>query len=484
MPLPKLGGDNESERKRLLPSIDDEMLPDLDDDNSDFSSLLPNLGDDDNDYFDEEKEYYNEEDNEETLHPVDASEDIYFEDEEEEEEIVDSVYREIPAPGEDFGKPSEEILTSPFKDEEPPKKREFIDREKKRLIPIGGERSKVKVDFRAKDYDHRKNRATFLKIVRGVSLLFILFLFGLGIKNTFFPEQIYTPEEIEQIALLSIGDTGFPLERGTAFVEEFFTYFLQADPEKLNEGKDPINKFLKGNTGEISGDADSNSNLILEYLGNRKKPQIIKSGPYVFQAISATESTGFYKVSALVANDPDKPDETHWVSFSINLYFDSEKGSISIASFPNAIPPYRISFNTQDIPEEDGLGNREQVEENLEKFTPTIDGYIKAYANSSYKNNKDILQYVVPNPSSALYSGFDGTVKLLDGDNSITKTIWKTEIPNEYVADVRVKWLDAFSEDTISYNGRYLLTLVENDEGVLLIKENIPYVYEEKVNLE
>lgn len=474
MPLPRLNGSEDKGRK--LPKIEtNSMLPNLDLDEEDrggFGTLLPNLED------------------EETITPVEPSEDIYFDDEEEpEEELPEAPSRKIPVPEEtfedsyedsyedSFGEPG---FTSPFIDEKEPEEKEYIDRKKKRIIPFGGSRSKVTKKFGTKDYDKRVNRITIVKIIRIVVVLFMLGLFVLGLKNTFLPEQIYTPEEIEQIALLSVGNTGFPLERGSAFVEEFFTYYLQTNPDTTQAQSDSLSKFLKGNTGNKDGVVNTKP-LKIKFLNKRETPQKIIAGPYVFQAVSSTENIGFYKVTALVSSNPTDPNESHWVSFSINLYYDTEKGVLSIADPPSIIPPYRHSFVSEYVPEENKRGNGTAYEGDMEMFNATIDGYIKAYANSSLTNNKDILQYVIPKPDSGLYSGFDGTVKLADGDNSISKTIWLTDNPNEYVADVKVDWVDVNSEDTISYRSRYTITLVKNDEGVLLVKNNIPYLYEELI---
>ncbi len=71
------------------------------------------------------------------------------------------------------------------------KKKKFIDKKKKKIKPFGNKVSK---------YDERKDVAVAKKVQRGLVLGGILIIIALGVKNTFFPANSYTTDEIAQIA--------------------------------------------------------------------------------------------------------------------------------------------------------------------------------------------------------------------------------------------------------------------------------------------
>ena len=107
----------------------------------------------------------------------------------------------------------------------------YINTEEEQIIPLGGEKSKKK-PLQAKDFDKRKNRLTFVKLVRAFSFLAIIIVVLLGIKNTFFPTGTWSEEEVGDISKKALNDTGFPTKRGEAFVEAFMKAYLTIDDKK------------------------------------------------------------------------------------------------------------------------------------------------------------------------------------------------------------------------------------------------------------
>ena len=115
----------------------------------------------------------------------------------------------------------------------------FVDKKEMKIIPIGGKKA------RAKDFDKRKNTLTPLKLFRILLILVVLALFGFGIKNTFFPSNNFSKDEITQIAKTAVGETGFPTQKGQAFAEEFLKYYLTLDSnDKANQ--DVLVRFYSG----------------------------------------------------------------------------------------------------------------------------------------------------------------------------------------------------------------------------------------------
>ena len=96
------------------------------------------------------------------------------------------------------------------------KKKKFLDKKKKKLKPFGNKVSK---------YDDRKDVAVAKKAQRGLVLGGLLLIVVLGVKNTFFPANVFTSDDIAQIAKSSVGQTNFPVEKGQAFAEQFISFY-------------------------------------------------------------------------------------------------------------------------------------------------------------------------------------------------------------------------------------------------------------------
>lgn len=363
----------------------------------------------------------------------------------------------------------------PIEEESYKKKDKFIDKKNKKIVPTGGEKSKAK----AKDFDKRKNSLATLKLIRVLLGLFFIGIFGLGIKNTFFPEQIYTNDEISTIAVEAIGETGFPMDRGAAFGKEFLNYYLNSDTNDEQTSK-ILSRFY---TGEVSNFGTESAVNKLDMPGTSQKPL---STPILFDQKGITESSAIFKYSVLVSNtDGQSVGEAgeltaHWLSFSINIYYDKDKDSMIIhPNSPTMIPNYNIS-ETSSLPNASVIGNGEALDSIPEKMNSTIDGFIQAYAVSSINNHADIDQYIPKNFTPDLVSGFGGAVKLFDDKNtSISKDVFNTdESENIFKADIKVQWQDIQATGNGSvYYSRYILTIEKQNNGTYLVTKIAPYLF-------
>ena len=66
--------------------------------------------------------------------------------------------------------------------------KEFILKKQKKIIPIGGKKARVK----DRDLDVRRNKLVGIYILRFIILLVVVAIFGIAIKNAFFPENVFT----------------------------------------------------------------------------------------------------------------------------------------------------------------------------------------------------------------------------------------------------------------------------------------------------
>lgn len=353
----------------------------------------------------------------------------------------------------------------------------FINKNKKRIIPTGAKASKV----RARDFDSRKNSLLFIKLIRLFVFVFVLFLFGLGIKNTYFPVQIYTPEEIEQIALSAIGDTGFPLERGRALAEEFLKYYVSGDMSDIANAQ-ILSAFYNGRHSSSSS-VSSNKRDFTEV---RQKPL---TDPIMFEQASYFPYSGLYKFSILMSDSDgatlgsDSKLRAHWMSFAINVYYDKETDTLSIhPDSPILIPTYKVD-KSSIIPFEEPLGNGTINDDMVKTLTPTIDGFITAFAKVSDKSHNEINQYIPSTQPIDLISGFGGELKLSGSSkDSIRKTVYNTDDPNIWKVDVKVNWVSEQVTGVSSvYPSRYVMTIQKTSDDVYLVVKFTPYIYQSKV---
>lgn len=373
----------------------------------------------------------------------------------------------------------------PFIEPEPEPER--IDKKKKKIIPTGGKKSK-RTKVKASDLDDRKNLATRSRMIRIFLILVVLAIAGLGIKNTFFPKQIYTPEEIDYLVKTSMGQTGFPLERGRQLAEAFVRDLLNDNKENIGRDARLVNMLTGNNVddGGVSLDFYSKTNGV---------EQVVLSDPSTYEYDTLTDYLGRYKISTLVASYDEEDLKTatsgdnavsvakakenlynmSWVNVNINVYFDKKTGNLSIIrDSVSLLPGYSISDDS-NIPPTIDLGNKTKDEEVIPIFRPLINGYFKAYANSSDKSHEEILQYIPNEPDPSLYNGYGGQVEL-DGDpeSAIIYEPYKTDDPNEWKVAVIVRWKTASGDSR--YTSRFTITVSMSGDK-LLVTKILPYTY-------
>lgn len=363
------------------------------------------------------------------------------------------------------------------------KTEEDIDVKNKKVLPLGKNKSKK---VRAGDVDNRKNLARTALLIRWAAAIFVVILLGLGIKNTYFPEQIYTPAEIDAIVKTSMGQTGFPLEQGKQLVQSFTKELLTTSNTPANNKR--LNRFLLGYNTDNAEMAD------LPYLQVRTgSNQKVIGEPVVYEYDTLLPYAGRYKVTAMVSDDNGDfekttnttEDTTHWISLAMNVYYNKDDLSLSIIPDTIALlPSYKIG-NSADIPSSAKIGTGELAEDMTEVLRPTINGFFKAYANVTFDNREEIVQYVAKDADAQVYQGFGGAVQL-NGDplSSVNYIVYKGANNDEYKVSAKVTWTDAkASNKTVIYQSHYILTINLREESYLVTKI-VPFTYirEEKID--
>lgn len=460
MALPKLKDENNKEEKEAketkrpgLPSFDMPSLDDVGDD--EFESVDV---DDVDDFEDDE-----------------LNEEIYSEAERVEKRALPAADIEEEPYGyeteDDYNPDYEEDLV---RGEEPGT--EYVDLDNKEIIPMGGKRSKRKV--KSSEFDKRTNTLATTKIIRTVVMIILVILFLLGLKNTFLPSHVYSDDQIRAFAREGAGQTGFPEERGIAYVEGFMETFLTIDRDKP-QNKEVLNHYY----GEASF-ANLSGERLRMYASNGSKQHVIIS-PQVYEVELLTDYAARFKVSTYVSDTngtevEDNKATGRWLSFAVNVFYDNKtEGMIITKDSPSIIPTYRI-LNQSSLPVEAVLGNGRVNEEILPALTPTINGFVKAYAGSSIASHEEILQYIDDKNDINLYDGFGGTVSLNGGPSeAIKKTVYNSD-DGIYRVDLDIKWIDnAASQGVhkVEYRSRYVMRIKAIGDGRYVVTSFSPYYY-------
>ena len=350
-----------------------------------------------------------------------------------------------------------------------------IDHKKKKIIPTGGERAKVN----DKNLDDRKNTLVFLKVIRFILLIIIFGLFGLGIKNTFFPSQIYTNEDIENIVKTSMGETGFPKDRGRAYAQEYLNAYLNSTQSKLS--RDVLSK-LQNNIDKNSNDSVDNSlsgKSVTNTTTFLQKPFYY---PTLLSEKVYTLNSAIYKFSVFMTNsngelaDRDGNLNGSWVSFQVSVSYDEKTDSLFIVESPTLIPNYNINRSSNNFYyKKPGTGEPADSKIN-ESLKSTIYGFLEAYSKSSFKEHSALDQYIPHDKPIKLINGFNNTVKL--ETNSVNYNTYTTAKENEWKVDITVSWLDLQSSNNsegVKYESHYLMTIQKTEDNVYLVTDFIPY---------
>lgn len=481
MPLPTLDGDNRDEnvgkKKNSLPNM--SSMPPIEDDLNESSkkeeqglpSFEETLPEDDFKSLPVEETLYHVEESEK-----EENEEVYKEIEKVEEprelpKVEEKVKEENYQTEEDYNPDYEEDVKELHKEK-------FIDKKNKKIVPFGGKKSKKKIFVKSSDFDDRKNKLAKTKLTQFFIISLTVIMFFVGLKNTFLPSHVYTDEQIRQFAAEGAGQTGFPRERGQSFVENFMKSYLEIDPAKPE-----LIQTLAYYYGVSEEGASNLNNLAPNIQTSNKTKQKILIAPQIYDVKLTADNSAIYKVTTYVSNTDgsatkENRNDGRWLSFAVNVYYDKEKDTLAITpDSPSIIPAYRIE-EPANVPNPVSLGDPNL--DILPALTPTINGYIEAYAKSSVESHESIIQYIDDKNDISLYDGFGGSLEL-DGEPSeaIDKVVYDTS-EGLYTAILTVKWIDssALQNDfSLRYTSKYKMEIKSIEDGKYAVQSFAPYTY-------
>ena len=329
--------------------------------------------------------------------------------------------------------------------------KEFILKNHKKIVPIGGKKAKVK----DRDLDVRKNKLIGVYILRFFIILIIFGIFGLAIKNAFFPENVYTKQDIQNMIIEYSDNKGFPIDRGRAYAQEFLYNYLN------NTGSVASKQMM----GQLTDSKDVQN--LGKQLPDGKMKQQAASQPILFREKVVNDYSAIYDFSVYMTDkDGNTESETSeltgtWKSFELNIYYDLNTQKVSIVGNPNSLP------------REGEIGNGNVNTSVTSRMEPTIMGFVKAYAKVTQENHAEIDQYIPSNPPIELISGFGGTLSI-SNNNSVSYKIYDTDTASEYKVDANITWKD---QNDVSFTGRYIITVKETSDKKYLVTKFAPYLF-------
>lgn len=353
----------------------------------------------------------------------------------------------------------------------------FIDHKKGMLKPFGRDSGrKAKVN----EFDQRKNLRQRSKIVQVVALAGIAALVLLGIKNALIPPKTLNEEDVAGIVAVASGDTGFPTERGGAFAVDFIKAYLSfsSDPKEKNKYQEMMNFFYSGST------TSAGTNVVRINKPSNVGQKIVM-GPTIYSSTPLSPSSASYVIGAFVEHDvkdsspPEDGSSVKISYFNVNVYYNEENESFAITSdSPSVVAPTNIAV--VETPEALPIGTGPASDQITNEVKSVVDGFIKAYGESSIKSHEQIDQYIVADPDPSLVSGLNGRYQLRD--ESITQLVYTTADPNEFKVETEVVWIDTLSatennEQRVTYNSSYIVTLAKQSNGKYLVSKFAPKYY-------
>lgn len=347
----------------------------------------------------------------------------------------------------------------------------FIDKKNLKVKPFGGPKAKVKVKENA--LDPRKNRRSKAAMIQWTVVGLTLVLVGLGVKNAVFPPATLTESQVATISKEVSGTTDFPLVRGSAYASEFMkAYLTNGDPN----ADAVLGYFYNGSltTGPTNDNRSISDSVV----------QKIDFGPTVYSEKAITDYSANYVVGALVTqNSKANQPTTAWQFFSVNVYYNAKNDRMYITPDSPTVVPTTSVGSIADVPNSAKIGTGQSDDTLTRQTQPVVQGFMKAYAQSSSTSHSDLDQYVINNPPPSLQTGLGNTYQFAGGINSaMTYSAYPVDgDPNTAKILIKVNWsipAKGATDPTISsgYTSTYVMTL-EKQSSKWLVSKFQPLLY-------
>lgn len=350
-----------------------------------------------------------------------------------------------------------------------------LDLNKKRLRPFASKRGERKEVLRSNQLDVRKNLKRNDKVVQTMTLGLLGLIVAFGAWNSVAPDDSLTPDEVATIVNQQVGKTKFPLESGRGFATDFMRAYLSMNSDST--AGQVLNYYYNGTMDSSVGNTGSSNSVGRSATGSYK--QEIVYGPTVYSNRSLTDNSGSYTIGALVKSNQEKKDGANstnvdnglqWVFFNVNVYFDNNSQSFSIApDSPTLIPNTEVEPQ-QNVPKSLPLVPNASDDKDLGKrIQSTVEGYINGFATATPTDHSSLDQYVSSSADTSVFKGLGGVYKLSDSGSAISYETYPVDSDaTQLKVRVKVTWTyqpQTNDDDTdsnaakVDYTSQYVMTL-------------------------
>lgn len=359
----------------------------------------------------------------------------------------------------------------------------FVDEKNLKLKPFGKSKKKAKVG----DFDPRKNMEGQRKIYRGIFITAVLAVVGFGAYQTFVPQENLSVADVESIASMAVGDTGFPTTRGEGFAQSFMDSLLNIEP-----GPDALAKRTAALSYFYGAEGDSKSfDAALTAVGSIS--QQVVYGPVILDSTPITAKAGSYEIGLLLStNDSDVPrdegsngaeqiaESLRWVSFNVNVYYDEVKDSFAIAPNSPTLLPAPSVESPSAVPAGEPLG--ETVDSVPNSVQATVVGFLSGYRESTKTSFDKILQYIGNDADESLRNGLGNRYQFATPDDpasSIDMQVFQTGSDmSELKIALTVDWqIPTGDTSSVTFPSHYVLTLQSKGGGDYTVTKFAPYYW-------
>lgn len=354
------------------------------------------------------------------------------------------------------------------------KKRERYNRKKQSSIKKGGD---VLTENHA-------------RIWRYVFLTALVVLFAIGLKNIISPPKTLSISDVDNQIYQTTGETGFPLDRGSAIAEAFAAAYIPISGSPADQSI--LQNFYAGQKFSTVSTATGITGAVPTTNGT--VTQAIQSGPYLYREESMSESTANFVIGALIYRMVDgQPVKTstgdsidyRWIYLNIGVYWDKTKDTFAIdKNSPTLTSAPKMKASTS-LPSPKLPGNGETDDDVTAASKETVTNFMKAWAAS----DTSALSTLTPNDkTSNTMNGLDGKYTIDNAGDGLTFTVYGLAPgDNLYRALVKVNWKDSISsngdsDNSVSYPSQYILKLEKTSDGKYLVQDINPYYYVEDGN--